>query len=101
MEQLSHQGCGTANLHQFNIKYRTSRLKTTRVLSDIKGIIIHHVIDNDYVEVQPSEYTFKCTSESFPDPDISLIKSMDYYEMDQLLELFHSEHDYDHLDFDL
>ena len=73
-KQLSHQGCVTANLNKFNLKYRTSSPKTTPVLSDIMGRLIHHAIDYGDFEVHPSEYPFKYTSESVPDTDTSLIK---------------------------
>ena len=65
---------------------------------DITGRINHHAIDNGDVEVHPSEYPFEYTSESVPYPETTLIKSIDDYTMDQLLELFHSEHNYDLLD---
>ena len=47
------------------------------MVSVIMGIINHNVIDNGDVEVHPSYYPFKYTSESVPYPDISLIKSID------------------------
>ena len=76
--------------------------KTSPVVSDIMEKINHHAIDYDDDEVQPSDYPPKSTSESFPDTDTTPIKSIDDDDdMDQLLELFHSEHDDDILDDDL
>ena len=59
----------------------------------------NHAIDNDYVEVYPSEYLFESTSDLVPDMDTTSINSIDYYEMNQLLEFSHSEHDDDIFDF--
>ena len=57
---------------------------------DIPGIINHHVIDNGDVKVHTSDYPVEFNSESVPDPDTTLIKSIDDDEMDHLLELSHS-----------
>ena len=65
------------------------------------GRINHHAVDNGYVEFSPSGYQFEYTSDSIPDTDTTMIKSIDDYEMDQLLELFHSEHDDDILGVEL
>ena len=75
---------------EIHLKSSTSPPKTSPVISDIMGIIHHHAIDNSDVEVNPSEYPFESTSESGPDPDTTPIKSIDDYEMDYLLEFFHS-----------
>ena len=56
------------------------------------GIINHHVIDYGHVEVYASEYPFYSTSDSALYRYTTLIKSIYYDEMDQLLELFHSKH---------
>ena len=50
------------------------------------GRINHHVIDNVDVEVHPSEYPFESISEYVPYTDTTTIKSIDDYEMYQLLE---------------
>ena len=50
----------------------------------------HHYIDNSAVEVQPSEFPAESNSEYVPDTDNTPIKSIDYDEIDHLLELFHS-----------
>ena len=44
-------------------------------------------LDNNikYVEVHISEFSVESNSESVPDPDTNLIKSIDDYEMDHLL----------------
>ena len=39
-----------------HFKYSTSPPKTSPVVSYIMGILNHHVIDNDDVEVHPSEF---------------------------------------------
>ena len=65
------------------------------------GRLNHHAIDNGDVEAYNSGYQFESTSESVPDIDITLIKSIYNYEMEQLLELFHSDNDDDILDVDL
>ena len=68
---------------------------------DITGRLNHHSIDNGDVEVYPSEYPFEYTSDSIPDPDTTLIKSIDDDEMDQLLGFFHLYHDDDILNVEL
>ena len=72
-------------------KPRTSPTKTSPVVSIIIGILNHHDIDNDDVDIIPSECLFKSTSEYVIDPDTTLIKSINDNEMNSLLELFHSE----------
>ena len=65
------------------------------------GRLNHHAIDNGDVKVHPSEFPVESNFESVPDPYTTPIKSIDDYEMEHLLELFHSEHDEDLLDVDL
>ena len=65
------------------------------------GILNHHAIDNGDVEVQPSEFLFESNSESVPYSDTTPIKSIYDYEMDYLMEFFHSEHDDDIMNVDL
>ena len=65
------------------------------------GKLNPHAIDNDDVEVHPSYFPVESNYESVLDPDNPPIKSIDYDEMDHLLELLHSEHDEDLLDVDL
>ena len=65
------------------------------------GKLNHHDIDNVDVEVHPSELTFESNSEYVTDTYTTMIKSIDDDEMDHLLELLHSEHDYDILNVDL
>ena len=59
------------------------------------GRINHHDIDNGDVEVHTSKFPVEFNSESVPDPDTTLIKSINDDEMDHILELFHSKHDED------
>ena len=65
------------------------------------GRLNHHVIVNGDVDVLPSEFPVEYNPEYVPDPDTTLIKSIDDDEMDHLLELFNSEHDEDLLDVEI
>ena len=65
------------------------------------GKLDHSAIDNGDVKIPNSDVPVESNYDSVPDPDTTPIKSVDDYEMDHLLELFHSEHDDDLLDFDL
>ena len=65
------------------------------------GRINHHAIDNGDVEVQPSEFPFESYSEYFPESYTNSVKSIDDYEMDHLLEVFHSEHNNYRMDVDI
>ena len=76
-----------------HFKSRTSPPKTRPVVSSIMGRLNHHAVDNGDVEVNPSEFPFESNSEYVPYPDNTLIKSMDDYEMNHILEFLHSEHD--------
>ena len=68
----------------------TSRPKTSPAVSAITRRLNHHVFDNGDVEVHPSYFPAEYNSEYIPDPETTLIKSIDDDEMDHLLELFHS-----------
>ena len=59
------------------------------------GRIIHHTIYNGNVQVHTSDFLVEFNSESVLDPDTNPIKSIDYDEMDHLLEFLHSENDED------
>ena len=72
-----------------HLKYRTSRPNTSSVVSAIMGRLNHHAIDNSDVEVHPSDFPVGFISESVPDPDTTTIKSINYYEMDHIMEFFH------------
>ena len=65
------------------------------------GILNHHAIYNGDIEVHPSEFPVESNSEYVPGTDTTPIKSIDYDEMDHILEFFHSEHDDDLLDVNL
>ena len=54
-----------------------------------------------YVEVYNSDHTLESTYKYVPDLDTTTIKSTDYDEMDQILELFHAGNDDDLLGVDL
>ena len=70
-------------------------LKTSTVVSDIMGRLNSHTVDNSDVEVYLLEYPSEYTSDSVTWTYYNPIKSIKYDEMDQLLELFHPEHDDD------
>ena len=74
----------------YHFKYSTSHPKTSTVILATMGRLDHNAIDNGDVEVHPSEYIFESTSESIPDPDTTIIKSVDDYKMDHPLEFSHS-----------
>ena len=82
-------------------KSRNSPTKNSPVVVATTGILNHCDIYNCGVEVYPSEYPFGYISKYVPDPDNNTTESIDDDEMDQLLEFFHSEHDYDFLDVEL
>ena len=84
----------------YHFKSTTSPPKTSPVVSDIMGRLNHNAIDNGDVAVHPSEFPDESNSESFPDPNITLIKSIDDDEMKHIHAFFHSEHDEDLLDID-
>ena len=80
---------------------RTSPSRTNPVISDVMGKLNHHAIDSCDVKIPTPEFPVDNNSESVPDPDTTLIKSIDDDEMDHLLEFFHLEHDDDLLSVDL
>ena len=61
------------------------------------GKLNHHAIDNGDIN---SDVPVESNYDSVTDPEINPIKSFDDYEMDYLLEFFHSEHDDNILYFD-
>ena len=61
----------------------------------------HHAIDNGDVKITTSDVPVESNYDSVTDLDTTPIKSIDDYEMDHVLKLFHSEHDDDLLDVDL
>ena len=65
------------------------------------GILNHHDIDNGDVEVHPSDFSAESNSETVTYLDTTPNKTLNDYEMDHLLEFFHSEHDDHILDVDL
>ena len=81
-----------------HFKARSSPSRTNPVVSAIMSKLNHHGIDNgDITSDVQVEYSY----DSVPDPDTTLIKSIDDDEMDHLLEFFHSEHYDDLIDVDL
>ena len=65
------------------------------------GRLNHHFIDDDDVEVHPSEFPFESNYESVPNQYTTPIKLIDDYEVDHQLELLHSYHEVNILDIDL
>ena len=64
-----------------HFKSRTSPTKTSPLVSAIMGRLNHNTVDNDDVEVHPTEFQFQSNSESVPDPDTTPIKSINDDEM--------------------
>ena len=52
------------------------------------GILNHHAIDNDGVDIYTSDYLLRYNSDSFSDPYNITFKSINDGEMDYLLEIF-------------
>ena len=77
---------------EYYFKSMTSPPKNSPVVSAIMVRLNHHSIDNGDVEVHPSGFPFVSNSESVIYLDTTPIKSIDYYEMYHLFELFHSIH---------
>ena len=65
------------------------------------GKLNHHTIYNGDIKIPNSDFPVESNSGSVPDPDTTLIKSIDGDVMNHLLEFFHSEHNEDLLDVDL
>ena len=101
MNQTNHQNIVTANLQQLTSNLGCQIPKISLVVSDIMGRLNHHDIDNGDFQVHPSEFVFEYNSESVPYSDTTTIKSIDDYEMDYLMELFHSEYDGNGVDVEL
>ena len=92
---------GNKQSQQVHFKYQTPSTKTSPVVSDITGRLKHHTVYNGDIEVYLSDYHLEYPSGSFTDLDNSPIKSIDDDEIDRILGLFHLEHDYDILYFDI
>ena len=73
---------------QFKSRYSPSR--TNPVVSAIMGKLNHHAMDNGDIT---SDFPVESSYVSVPDPETTLIKSIDDDEIDHLLGFFHSEHD--------
>ena len=82
----------------YHFKYRSSPSRTNPVVSAITGILNHNAIDNGDIN---SDVPVESSYDSVPYPDTTTIKSIDDDKMDNLLELFHSEHDDDIIDVDI
>ena len=82
-------------------KSGTSPSRTNPVISYIMGKLNHNDIDNGNVKNPTSDFPVESNYESVPDTDTTPIKPIDDYEMDNLLEFFHSEHDEYLMDFEL
>ena len=65
------------------------------------GKLNHRSIDNGDVKIPTSGVPVESKYESFPDPDITSIKSIDDDEINHLLKFFRLEHDEDIFDIDL
>ena len=50
----------------------------------------HHAIDNGDIKIPTSDVPVESNYDSVTDPDTTPIKSIDDYEMDNVLECFHS-----------
>ena len=70
---------------EFHFKSWKYPPKTSPVILSIMGRINNNSVDNGDVEVYPSEYPFKSTSDLVLDPETTMIKSIDDDEMDQLM----------------
>ena len=68
------------------------------MVSAIMGILNHRKVDNGDVEVYTLDHPLEYTSTSVPYLDNIPINSINYYELDQLLELFQSKYDGDIFD---
>ena len=74
---------------------------TNPLVSAIMGKLNHHAIDNGDVKITTSEVPVESNYDSVPDPYTTPLKSIYDDEIDNLLELLHSDHDDDLLDVDL
>ena len=66
-----------------HFKSKSSPSRTNPVVSYIMGKLNHHAIDNGDIT---SYVTVESSYDSVPDPDTTPIKSIDYHEMDHLLQ---------------
>ena len=81
-----------------HFKSSSSPSRTNPVVSAIMGKLNHCAINNGDIT---SDIPVESIYDSVTDPDTTPIKSIYDYEMDHLLEFFHSEHDDDFLYVDL
>ena len=100
-KQINLQESGTSNLQKLTSNIEHLPPNTSPVVSANTRRLNHHAIDKGGVGVDPSEYPVEFNSISIPDPYTTPIKSIDDYEMDHLLEFFHSEHNEDMMDVEL
>ena len=82
-------------------KSRTSPPKTIPFNSAIMGRLNHNSINNGDVEVHSSDFLVESNSEYVPDPDTTLIKSIEYDKMYHIPEFLYPEHDENILDVDI
>ena len=80
---------------------RSSPSRTNPVISAIMRKLNHHTIDNGDIKIPTLDAPIESNYESVTDPDTTPNKSIDDDEMDNLLELFHSESYEDLLNVDL
>ena len=85
INQLIHQESGTASLKKLKFKSWTSPPKTIPVVLAIMGRFNFHAVYGGDVEVHPSESTFESIFDSVPYLYTTTIKSIDDYEIYQLL----------------
>ena len=76
-------------LPAYQFKSRTSPSNPSPVVSAFMERLNHHANDNSDVKVPTSEFPVEFNSESKPDLDTTLIKSIDDDGMNHLLEFFH------------
>ena len=70
-----------------HLKSRSSPSRTNPVVSALMGKLNHHAIDNGDIT---SDVPVESIYDSVLYPDTTPIKSIDDYEMDNLLKFFHS-----------
>ena len=79
----------------------SSTSRTNPVISAIMRKLNHHAIDNGDIQILTSDVPVESNYDPVPDPETTPIKSIYDYEMDHILDFFHSEHDEDRLDVDV
>ena len=92
MNQLSHQGSVTANIHHINqIQVLSSPKQSCGFRKN--GGLNHHDFDIVDVQVHPSDYSFEYNPESVTYTDKTLIKSVDDDKMYHIPQFFYLEQD--------